>query len=80
MTPHPTTIHYAEVRGVAAETALRAFLDALPILPGFLGAALLVSPDQPDLALVASRWAGEVPPLPLPTDARAWTFKVREAR
>ncbi|GBF05784.1 hypothetical protein DAERI_060044 [Deinococcus aerius] len=79
MTPRPQ-VHYTEVRGDQAEDALRVFLNALPALPGFLGAELLVSPAQPGLALVASRWAGQAPPLPLPAGARAWVFEVLEAR
>lgn len=83
MTPdhaaRPLRVQYAEARGEAAESALAAFLRALPGLPGFLGAELLVSPGQPGLALVASRWSGEVPPLPLPDGARAWVFEVRES-
>ncbi|GAA5533670.1 hypothetical protein [Deinococcus aluminii] len=73
-------VHYAEARGEDATRALRAFLAALPSLPGFLGAELLVSPAQPELALVASRWAGEVPPLALPDGVRAWVFEVLDRR
>lgn len=77
--PPPLRVHYAEARGEAAERDLGALLAALPDLPGFLGAELLISPAQPGLALVASRWSGEVPPLPLPGGARAWVFEVRQA-
>jgi len=73
-------VHYAEARGEGAEGDLRVFLAGLPNLPGFQGAELLVSPEQPGLALVASRWAGEVPPLSLPPGTRAWVFEVRESR
>lgn len=73
-------VHYAEARGEHAEADLRAFLNALPGLPGFVGAELLVSPAQPGLALVASRWAKEVPPLPLPGGVRAWVFEVLDGR
>ncbi|EYB69432.1 hypothetical protein DEIPH_ctg008orf0171 [Deinococcus phoenicis] len=73
-------VHYAEARGEQAESELHAFLNALPGLPGFLGAELLVSPAQPGLALVASRWAEKVPPLPLPHGTRAWVFEVLDRR
>ena len=73
-------VHYAEARGETAEASLRAFLQVLPTLPGFVGAELLVSPDQPGLALIASRWEGSVPLLPLPAGVRAWVFEVRESR
>lgn len=73
-------VHYAEARGDAARREMGAFLATLPALPGFVGAELLVSPDQPGLVLVASRWAGEVPPLPLPAGARAWAFEVLDRR
>ncbi len=74
------TVHYAEARGEHAGTALRAFLQAIAVLPGFLGAELLSSPEQPGLYLVASRWSGPVPPLNVPEGARAWTFTVLDAR
>ena len=80
MTRRTQQVHYAEARGEAAEVDLRAFLGTLPALPGFLGAELLVSPDQPGLALVASRWAEGVPPLVLPPGVRAWVFEVLETR
>lgn len=73
-------VHYAEARGENAEADLRAFLKALPALPGFVGAELLVSPAQPGLVLVASRWEGTVPPLSLPGGVRAWVFEVLESR
>ncbi|WP_221090119.1 antibiotic biosynthesis monooxygenase family protein [Deinococcus aquaedulcis] len=73
-------VHYAEGQGDAARAALHGLLDALPAQPGFLGAELLLSPGQPALTLVASRWAGEVPPLPVPEGVRAWTFQVLDQR
>ncbi|MEF2276963.1 hypothetical protein V3W47_01550 [Deinococcus sp. YIM 134068] len=73
-------VHYAEARGETARRELGALLDALPALPGFVGAELLVSPAQPGLVLVASRWAGDVPALPLPESVRSWTFEVLEGR
>lgn len=59
---------------------LRAFLDTLPGQPGFMGAELLVSPAQPDLALVASRWTAELPPRTAPNGARSWMFTVLDSR
>ncbi|BDP43203.1 hypothetical protein DAETH_31720 [Deinococcus aetherius] len=76
----PLRVHYAEARGDAARAGMEALLAALPAQPGFLGAELLHSPAQPGLVLVASRWAGEVPALPLPAGARAWVFEVLESR
>lgn len=73
-------VHYAEGKGEAARAALHAFLDALPGQAGFLGAELLLSAAQPKLTLVASRWAGEVPPLPVPDGVRAWVFQVQASR
>lgn len=73
-------VHYAEGKGEAARAALHAFLDALPGQAGFLGAELLLSAAQPELTLVASRWAGEVPPLPVPDGVRAWVFQVQGSR
>ncbi|WP_245872880.1 antibiotic biosynthesis monooxygenase family protein [Deinococcus planocerae] len=76
----PLRVHYAEVRGEGAREQMEAFLAALPALPGFVGAELLGSPGQPGLVLVASRWAGEVPALPLPAGARGWEFGVLDRR
>ncbi|ALW87509.1 antibiotic biosynthesis monooxygenase [Deinococcus actinosclerus] len=73
-------VHYAEGKGEAARAALHAFLNTLPEYPGFLGAELLLSPAQPELTLVASRWAGEVPPVPVPDSVRAWVFQVQASR
>ena len=70
-------VHYAEGKGAAARAARHAFLNALPGRPGFLGAELLLSPDQPELTLL---------PLPEPkshagTSSRAWRalYSVRAA-
>ncbi|MPY67106.1 hypothetical protein F8S09_10445 [Deinococcus sp. SDU3-2] len=75
----PHRVHYAEARGEQAGRALAAWLDTLPGQPGFLGAELLTSPAQPGLALVASRWTGEVPPLTVPDGVRAWAFEVQRS-
>ena len=69
-------VHYAEARGDGAKDLLTAFLEGLPVHPGFLGAELLGSPDQPGLYLVASRWSGAVPALNVPPGAKAWSFEV----
>ncbi|PTA67558.1 hypothetical protein [Deinococcus arcticus] len=74
-------VHYAEGRqGLSSRAALHAFLESLPGQPGFLGAELLLSPAQPELSLVASRWTTEVPPLAVPAGVRAWTFQVLDHR
>ena len=72
----PAQIWYVEARGEAALSDLRAFLQSLRGLPGLLGAELLTSPAQPDLALVASRWSAAPPDVKLPSGARDWTFEV----
>lgn len=77
--PAPLHVHYAEAKDEAAGRELTAWLDTLPGQPGFLGAELLVSPAQPGLALVASRWAGEVPLLAVPEGVRAWVFEVQRS-
>ena len=77
---HSALVWYVELRGTRAQAALLALLDSLPEQPGFLGAELLSSPAQPGLALVASRWAKQVPDLPLPDGAKAWSFGVVAAR
>lgn len=73
-------VWYVEARDAGARDRLGLFLDTLPAQPGFLGAELLLSPAQPDLALVASRWAARPPSLALPEGARAWVFEVLAAR
>lgn len=79
--PRPAAqVWYVEARGEGARDLLGVFLDTLDGQPGFLGAELLHSPAQPDLALVASRWAAGPPALALPEGARAWTFEVLAAR
>lgn len=77
--PVPLRVHYAEAKGEQAGRDLVAWLDTLPGQPGFLGAELLVSPEQPGLALVASRWAGEGPLRKVPEGVRAWAFEVRRS-
>lgn len=81
--PHPVQVQYVEARddgdGLTA-AALSAHLDTLQVQPGFVGAELLVSPAQPGLLLIASRWATPAPELPLPAGAKAWVFEVRESR
>jgi hypothetical protein len=69
-------VHYAEARGEGAQGLLRAFLKTLPAHPGFLGAELLGSPDQPGLYLVASRWSEAVPELRVPDGTKAWGFEI----
>ncbi|WP_229780735.1 hypothetical protein [Deinococcus malanensis] len=72
----PAQIWYVESRGKDALSNLHAFLNSLRGLPGLLGAELLTSPAQPDLALVASRWSAPPPDMQLPPGARGWTFEV----
>ncbi len=69
-------VHYAEAKGAGAEALLHDFLSSLPAHPGFLGAELQGSPDQPGLYLVASRWSGAAPELHVPDGARTWSFEV----
>ncbi|MFC4424693.1 antibiotic biosynthesis monooxygenase family protein [Deinococcus navajonensis] len=71
-------VWYVELRGPGAIDTLRALLQGLAGQPGLLGAELLTSPAQPDLALLASRWATEAPHLPLPSGAKSWVFEVIE--
>lgn len=73
-------VWYVELKGEAAQKRLARFLELLPGQVGFRGAELLVSPAQPGLALLASRWAGELPDLPVPDGAKHWTFTVMESR
>ncbi|ACO47328.1 hypothetical protein DEDE109153_15070 [Deinococcus deserti] len=72
----PTQIWYVEARGKDALSSLRAFLHTLQDQPGLLGADLLISPAQPDLALIASRWSAVPPEMTLPSGARGWVFEV----
>lgn len=74
----PGAVWYVEARGQEALASLSTFLQALKAQPGLLGAELLTSPAQRDLALVASRWAGAPPSLPLPPGARGWVFEIVE--
>ncbi|WP_240738430.1 hypothetical protein [Deinococcus fonticola] len=74
------SVWYVELSGPDAVQVLRGVLDALPSQAGFRGAELLSSPAQPQLALIASRWAGEPPSLPVPDGAKHWVFTVLEAR
>lgn len=76
-------VQYVEARddeGGQTAAALSAHLDTLQAQPGFLGAELLVSPAQPGLMLIASRWATLAPELPLPAGAKSWVFEVQESR
>ncbi|MFC6749646.1 hypothetical protein [Deinococcus aquaticus] len=41
---------------------------------------MLLSAAQPELTLVASRWADLPPPLPVPDGVRAWVFQVQASR
>ena len=69
-------VHYTEASGAGAEALLHDFLRSLPAYPGFLGAELQGSPDQPGLYLVASRWTGTGTDLCVPEGAKAWSFEV----
>lgn len=69
-------VWYVELRGPDALTRLGAWLERLPTLPSFVGAELLHSPQQPGLALVASRWAAGVPDVTVPDGAKHWVFQV----
>lgn len=73
---NPNLVWYIEIKGDDAVGVLSRVLERLPGLPGFQGAELLTSAAQPGLALVASRWAGEIPDLPLPAGAKHWAFQV----
>lgn len=86
----PVCVWYVELRNAAqdmpdgeaaAVATLRRWLADLPTQPGYtqagcLGAELLVSPAQPGLALVTSRWQSDPPEWPLPQAARGWRFRV----
>lgn len=73
-------VWYIELTGAAALATLAAFLDKLPSQPGFLGAELQVSPSQPGLALIASRWQGQKPELSAPAGAKHWVFEIANTR
>lgn len=70
------SVWYVELKGENALDALRGVLNSLPSCPGFLGAELLTSPEQPGMALIASRWAREIPDVALPDGAKHWAFQV----
>ena len=70
---------YVELRGQSATETLRPVLHALAGQEGFLGGELLLSPAQPQLALVQARFDREPPVLGLPEGARSWSFVVEEA-
>lgn len=76
-------VHYIEGRVTPASDELQLRLSDLMAglghLPGFLSADLLVSPAQPGLYLLASRWAGEVPALEVPAGCKSWVFLVAES-
>ncbi len=76
----PAQVWYIELRGPEALATLTALLDVVATCPGFLGAEVLSSPAQPELALLESRWETEPPTLPLPAGAKAWAFEVRGRR
>lgn len=80
--PAPVQVQYVEAHdkgdGLTA-AALHAHLNTLQAQPGFLSAELLVSPAQPGLLLIASRWACPAPQLALPAGAKAWVFEVDRA-
>ncbi|GAA5501427.1 hypothetical protein Dxin01_01159 [Deinococcus xinjiangensis] len=73
-------VWYIELRGPEALATLGGTLDQLAALPDFLGAELLASPAQPELALLESRWAAGPPSLLLPAGAKSWTFEVKDRR
>lgn len=72
-------VWYLEGKGTAARSALGALLPELAARSGFVGGELLHSPAQPELTLLQSRWAGEVPAMNLPDGVRGWVFEVIEA-
>ena len=72
-------VWYLELRAPDAAQQLGLWLGSLPGQPGFVSAELLVSPAQPGLALVASRWTLEPTPAAAPpplTGAKGWVFEV----
>ncbi|GGJ73065.1 hypothetical protein [Deinococcus aquiradiocola] len=76
-------VHYIEGHsdrcGPDITLRLSDLMAGLGHLPGFVGADLLCSPDQPGLCLLESRWQGDVPPLEVPVGCRAWAFTVTES-
>lgn len=71
-------VWYVELKGPQSQQILSQWLQNLPNQTGFLGAELLMSPEQPELALVASRWSLR-PKLTVPTEAKHWFFEVLES-
>lgn len=70
-------VWYIELCGDGAQARLEEVLRVLEREPGFAGAELQVSPAQPGLALLASRWRDRAPEKkPLPAEAKAWAFEV----
>lgn len=75
-----TVVWYVESKGKGEHEGLRQHFEQLVSQRGFLGAEWLSSPQQPGLALVASRWQGQPPSLPLAEGLRGWCFVVEERR
>ncbi|AFZ68443.1 hypothetical protein [Deinococcus peraridilitoris] len=69
---------YTELQGEDALHTLRPLLAHCATLPGFEGGELLVSPAQPKLALLQSRWSVDPPALEV-EGARSWSFQVIES-
>lgn len=72
-----TVVHYTELKGPNSQKILSQWLQLLPAQHGFISAELLSSPQQPELALVASRWSN-TPRLSVPPEAKHWFFEVLE--
>lgn len=72
-------VWYVELRGEDTEKSLWALAGELAGQPGWLGAEVQLSPAQPGLALLVTRWQGTPPEWPLPPGAKAWAFEVRSA-
>ncbi len=76
-------MHYIEGQATPAEPDVQQRLSDLMAglghLPGFLSADLLSSPAQPELVLMESRWAGDVPALDIPAGCKSWAFTVTES-
>lgn len=76
-------VHYIEGKATQADPDVQQRLSDLMAglghLPGFLGADLLSSSAQPELALLESRWAGDVPALDIPVGCKSWAFTVTES-